>query len=203
MSADGNDLKPRGERLDDVSAVVTRLSRRLRRSRHTVYFQPVQDVQISTQVQPLAIPVYADRHRCRRGHAVGQQLVAECAAIDVPRRVSEAQEGGLRAALDVNRQRAGQLASALQVITDTLNDAFCAAQISTILGRPISIASCWSLADVPARSVDPLETVRSRGGVEPRQSSRASADFGGRDADAQQGIHWGGDLAQAHSLRCR
>ena len=33
----------------------------------TVYFQPVQDVQISTRVEPRAVPVHAGRHRRRRG----------------------------------------------------------------------------------------------------------------------------------------
>ncbi len=48
---------------------------------------------------------------------------------------SEAQEGGLRAALDINRQRAGQLGVSLQAVTDTLNDAFAQRQISTIYGQ--------------------------------------------------------------------
>src|SRR3954447_2668960 len=43
-------LKPRGERRDDVSVVVTRLKERVSGiPGMTVYFQPVQDVQISTQ----------------------------------------------------------------------------------------------------------------------------------------------------------
>src|SRR5204863_5621435 len=48
---------------------------------------------------------------------------------------SEAQEGGLRAALDINRQRAGQLGVNLQAVNDTLNDAFAQRQISTIYGQ--------------------------------------------------------------------
>jgi multidrug efflux pump len=48
---------------------------------------------------------------------------------------SEAQEGGLRAALDIDRQRAGQLGVSLQAVTDTLNDAFAQRQISTIYGQ--------------------------------------------------------------------
>ena len=43
-------LKPRGERRDDVSAVVARLKQRTASiPGMTIYFQPVQDVQISTQ----------------------------------------------------------------------------------------------------------------------------------------------------------
>jgi multidrug efflux pump len=48
---------------------------------------------------------------------------------------SEAQQGGLRAALDIDRQRAGQLGVSLQGVTDTLNDAFAQRQISTIYGQ--------------------------------------------------------------------
>src|SRR6202043_3315587 len=43
-------LKPRGERRDDVSVVITRLKQRVASiPGMTIYFQPVQDVQISTQ----------------------------------------------------------------------------------------------------------------------------------------------------------
>jgi len=43
-------LKPRGEQRDDVSAVITRLKEGTASiPGMTIYFQPVQDVQISTQ----------------------------------------------------------------------------------------------------------------------------------------------------------
>ncbi len=43
-------LKPRGERKDDVSGVIVRLKERVASiPGMTIYFQPVQDVQISTQ----------------------------------------------------------------------------------------------------------------------------------------------------------
>src|SRR3954464_4128535 len=48
---------------------------------------------------------------------------------------SEAQEGGLRAQLTVDRTRAGQLGVSLQGVNDTLNDAFAQRQISTIYGQ--------------------------------------------------------------------
>src|SRR5260221_6760631 len=48
---------------------------------------------------------------------------------------SEAREGGLRAALEINRQRAGQLGVNIQGINDTLKDAFAQRQISTIYGQ--------------------------------------------------------------------
>ncbi len=41
----------------------------------------------------------------------------------------------MRAALDINRQRAGQLGVSIQAVNDTLNDAFAQRQISTIYGQ--------------------------------------------------------------------
>src|SRR5213075_957035 len=48
---------------------------------------------------------------------------------------SEAQERGLRAALNIDRARAGQLGVSLQGVNDTLNDAFAQRQISTVYGQ--------------------------------------------------------------------
>jgi len=48
---------------------------------------------------------------------------------------SEAQDGGLRLMVDVNRQRAGQLGVSVQSVNDTLNDAFSQRQVSTIYGQ--------------------------------------------------------------------
>jgi multidrug efflux pump len=64
------------------------------------------------------------------------KLVAEMRRDPLFRDVSsESQDGGLRAQLNVDRTRAGQLGVSLQVITDTLNDAFAQRQISTIYGQ--------------------------------------------------------------------
>ena len=130
-------LKPRGERRDDVAAVILRLKARVASiPGMTIYFQPVQDVQISTAVQPLAVSISADRGRCGAGDVLGRQAGRELGRDQLFRDVSsEAQDGGLRAALNVNRQRAGQLGVSLQAITDTLNDAFAQRQISTIYGQ--------------------------------------------------------------------
>ena len=130
-------LKPRGERRADVSAVIARL-KRLTASipGMTIYFQPVQDVQISTQSSRSQ---YQYTLTGTDAALVGQwanKLVAELRHDPLFRDVSsEAQEGGLRAALDINRQRAGQLGVSLQGVTDTLNDAFAQRQISTIYGQ--------------------------------------------------------------------
>jgi multidrug efflux pump len=130
-------LKPRGERKDDVSAVVTRL-KALTASipGMTIYFQPVQDVQISTQSSRSQYQYMLTGTDSDLVGLWANKLVAELRRDPLFRDVSsEAQDGGLRAALDINRQRAGQLGVSLQAVTDTLNDAFAQRQISTIYGQ--------------------------------------------------------------------
>jgi multidrug efflux pump len=130
-------LKPRGERRDDVSVVVARL-KQLTASIPglTIYFQPVQDVQISTQSSRSQYQYTLTGTDAALVALWANNLIAELRRDPLFRDVSsEAQEGGLRAALDINRQRAGQLGVSLQVVTDTLNDAFAQRQISTIYGQ--------------------------------------------------------------------
>jgi multidrug efflux pump len=130
-------LKPRGERRDDVSAVIVRLKQRTASiPGMTIYFQPVQDVQISTQSSRSQYQYTLTGTDAPEVIKWASKLVAEMRRDPLFRDVSsEAQEGGLRAALDINRQRAGQLGVSLQVVTDTLNDAFAQRQISTIYGQ--------------------------------------------------------------------
>ncbi|MBR0725374.1 efflux RND transporter permease subunit [Bradyrhizobium manausense] len=130
-------LKPRGERRDDVSVVVTRLKQRVAGiPGMTVYFQPVQDVQISTQSSRSQYQYTLTGTDAALVSEWARKLVDEMRREPLFRDVSsEAQEGGLRAQLDVDRTRAGQLGVSLQAITDTLNDAFAQRQISTIYGQ--------------------------------------------------------------------
>src|SRR2546423_620243 len=130
-------LKPRGERRDDVSVVVARL--RMRTASipgMTIYFQPVQDVQISTQSSRSQYQYILTGTDSALVSEWATKLVAELRRDRLFRDASsEAQEGGLRAALDINRQRAGQLGVSIQAVNDTLNDAFTQRQISTIYGQ--------------------------------------------------------------------
>lgn len=130
-------LKPRGERHDDVSAVITRLKDKVAGiPGMTVYFQPVQDVQISTQSSRSQYQYTLTGTDATLVSEWARKLVDEMRRDPLFRDVSsEAQEGGLRAQLDVDRTRAGQLGVSLQAITDTLNDAFAQRQISTIYGQ--------------------------------------------------------------------
>jgi multidrug efflux pump len=130
-------LKPRGERRDDVSVVVARLKQRVASiPGMTIYFQPVQDVQISTQSSRSQYQYTLTGTDSALVTLWANNLVAELRRDPLFRDVSsEAQDGGLRAELDINRQRAGQLGVNLQAVTDTLNDAFAQRQISTIYGQ--------------------------------------------------------------------
>ncbi len=130
-------LKPRGERHDDVSAVIARLKALTGTiPGMTIYFQPVQDVQIGTQSSRSQYQYTLTGTDQAQVTEWAKKLVAELRRDPVVRDVSsEALDGGLRAQLDIDRQRAGQLGVSLQGITDTLNDSFAQRQISTIYGQ--------------------------------------------------------------------
>ena len=130
-------LKPRDERSDRVEDIVARLKHAVAGvAGMTVYFQAAQDIQISTrasraQYQYTLVSTdrdevieWADKlvHRLR-----GNPVFSEVA--------SEAQEGGPRVQVDVDREQAGRLGVSMQSVTDTLNDAFGQRQISTIYGQ--------------------------------------------------------------------
>jgi multidrug efflux pump len=130
-------LKPRGERTTDVATVIERLKQKVAPiPGMTIYFQPVQDVQISTQSSRSQYQYTLTGTDADLVSLWANKLVAEMRGDPMFRDVSsEAQDGGLRAQLDIDRQRAGQLGVNLQAVNDTLNDAFAQRQISTIYGQ--------------------------------------------------------------------
>jgi multidrug efflux pump len=130
-------LKPRNERKAGVAEVVERLKGRVAAiPGMTVYFQPVQDIQIGTQASRSQYQYTLTATDAAEVTKWANKLVQELRRDPLFRDVSsEAQEGGLRAALDIDRTRAGQLGVSLQAVTDTLNDAFAQRQISTIYGQ--------------------------------------------------------------------
>jgi multidrug efflux pump len=130
-------LKPRDERKDNITAVIDRLKQRVSAiPGMTVYFQPVQDIQISTQASRSQYQYTLTGTDAAQVTEWSQKLVRELRRDTMFQDVSsEAQTGGLRASLDINRQRAGQLGVNLQGVNDTLNDAFAQRQISTIYGQ--------------------------------------------------------------------
>jgi len=130
-------LKPRGERADDVAVVIARLKERVASiPGMTIYFQPVQDVQIGTQSSRSQYQYTLTGTDQAQVTEWAKKLTGELRRDASFRDVSsEALEGGLRAQLDIDRQRAGQLGVSLQGVTDTLNDSFAQRQISTIYGQ--------------------------------------------------------------------
>ncbi len=130
-------LKPLGERKDNITKVIARLKERVASvPGMTVYFQPVQDIQISTSASRSQYQYTLTGTDAAEVTEWSQRLVKELRSDPMFRDVSsEAAVGGLRAALDIDRQRAGQLGVSLQAINDTLNDAFAQRQISTIYGQ--------------------------------------------------------------------
>jgi multidrug efflux pump len=130
-------LNPRGERKSDIVTVIDRLKARVAPlPGMRTYFQPVQDIQISTRSSRSQYQYTLTATNSDDVIKWSDRLVQELRRDPLFREVSsEAQEGGLRAALNVDRQRAGQLGVSLQAVTDTLNDAFSQRQISTIYGQ--------------------------------------------------------------------
>jgi multidrug efflux pump len=130
-------LKEREKRRSHVTAVVERLQAAVAETPGvSVYFQPVQEVQISTrasrsQYQYTLVSSSAEDVAAWSIRLVDQLRFAP-ALRDV---VSEAQDGGLRAFVKVDRETAGRLGVSMQAINDALNDAFGQRQISTIYGQ--------------------------------------------------------------------
>jgi len=127
-------LKPRSEREGNVTEVIQRLKHDVRSVAGTiVHFQPVQDVQISTQSS-----------RARYQYTMVSTNAAEVsewskrmadALKDSPylRDVSsEEVDGGLIARITVDRVTAGRLGVTMQAINDALSNAFGQRQVSTI-----------------------------------------------------------------------
>jgi multidrug efflux pump len=130
-------LKPRDQRKSDVTAVIDRLEDKVGAIPGVmVYFQPAQDVQISTRVSR-ALYQYTlvgsdEKDVAIWSNRLTERLKSSPVLRDV---VSEAQEGGLRAMVRVDRETAGRLGLSMQSINDALNDAFGQRQISTIYAQ--------------------------------------------------------------------
>ena len=130
-------LKPRGERNAVVSQIIERLKETIADiPGMTVYFLPVQDIQISTRPSRAQYQYTLVATDAAEVALWSERLVDALRDEHTLRDVSsEAQDGGLRAMVNVDREKAGRLGISMQVINDTLNDAFGQRQISTIYGQ--------------------------------------------------------------------
>src|SRR5215207_3893545 len=130
-------LRSRDVRRTPVTAIITRLQDEVAAIPGvTMYFQPVQDVQISTRVSraqyqytltgadPKDVSLWADK--------LADEMQKSPMMRDV---ASEAQDNGLRMNIVVDREIAGRLGVSLQAVNDTLSDAFGQRQISTIYAQ--------------------------------------------------------------------
>ncbi|MGB2595061.1 MAG: efflux RND transporter permease subunit, partial [Pseudolabrys sp.] len=130
-------LKQRDDRKAPVDEIVARLKRTVAEiPGMTVYFQATQDIQISTRgsrAQYQYTLMSTDRDEVVEW---ADKLVRRLRSNPTFQEVaSEAQEGGPRVQVDVDREQAGRLGVSMQSVTDTLNDAFSQRQISTIYGQ--------------------------------------------------------------------
>jgi multidrug efflux pump len=130
-------LKSRDNRRLFVSDIVERLQQAVAPiPGMVVYFQPVQDIQISTRASRAQYQYTLTGTSAREVTDWADRLITRLRADPLMREVaSEAQEGGLRALIDVDREKASRLGISMQAVTDTLNDAFGQRQISTIYAQ--------------------------------------------------------------------
>src|SRR5258706_58721 len=130
-------LRPRDERRASADDIVLRLKQAVAPiPGMNVYFQPVQDIQISTrasraQYQYTLVGTDAG-DVIEWSEKLADRMGRDRRLLDV---ASEAQEGGLRMQVQVDRETAGRLGVSMQAINDTLNDAFGQRQISTIYSQ--------------------------------------------------------------------
>jgi multidrug efflux pump len=130
-------LKARDERHAVVADIVERLKGAVAPiPGMVVYFQPVQDIQISTRASRAQYQYTLTGTEAQAVSDWSVKLANRLRAEPALREVaSEAQEGGLRTFINVDREQAGRLGISMQVINDTLNDAFAQRQISTIYAQ--------------------------------------------------------------------
>ena len=130
-------LRPRDQRVATVSAIINRLKQDVRKVPGTVvYFQPVQDIQISTRTSRAQFQyTLTGTNSDEVGEWAGKlaaSLQSSPVLLDV---ASDAQNDGLRMMVQIDRPTAGRLGVSMQTIVDTLNDAFGQRQISTIYAQ--------------------------------------------------------------------
>jgi multidrug efflux pump len=130
-------LRPSSDRKPSVAGIIDRLKSVVARvPGMVVYFQPIQDIQISshaTRAQYQYTLSGTDAQELSKWSAkLADRLRSQPALRDV---ASEAQDSGLRTFINVDREMAGRLGLSMQVISDTLNDAFGQRQISTIYAQ--------------------------------------------------------------------
>jgi multidrug efflux pump len=130
-------LRPRHQRSGFVTDIIERLKRAIASvPGMVVYFNPIQDIQISTRSSRALFQYTLAATDAAEVDHWADALVTRLRADPLFRDVaSEAQDGGLRVDIKIDREKAGRLGISMQAISDTLDDAFGQRQISTIFGQ--------------------------------------------------------------------
>ncbi len=130
-------LKPKDQRAADAHAIAERLRGSvIRIPGVNLYLSPVQDIQITTRSSRSQYQYTLSGSDRAEVAAGAQRLTERLRASPVLRNVAnENQDGGLRAFVDIDREKAGRLGISIQAIADTLNSAFGQRQISTIYAQ--------------------------------------------------------------------
>ena len=130
-------LKPRDDRVANANVIAERLRvAALAVPGATLYVQPVQDIQISTRASRSQYQYTLTGSDGAEVTLWAGRLLQRLRQDKTLRNVaSETQDGGFRIFIDIDRQRAGRLGISMQLIDDTLNDAFGQRQISTIYAQ--------------------------------------------------------------------
>jgi multidrug efflux pump len=127
-------LRPRDERQSNVVEVIRRLKHKVSAVPGTlVYFQPVQDVQISTQSSRARYQYTLASTDNDEVVEWSKKMADALKSSPFLRNVAtEEVDGGLIARIDVDRVTAGRLGVTMQAINDALSNAFGQRQVSTI-----------------------------------------------------------------------
>jgi multidrug efflux pump len=130
-------LKPRNERRATVGQIIPRLQAAVSGLPGVVvFFQPVQDIQISTRASRAQYQYTLVGTDAAEVSDWGRKLADRMRQLGFLREVaSEAQDGGLRAQINIDREVAGRLGVSIAAIGDAFNDAFGQRQISTIYAQ--------------------------------------------------------------------
>jgi len=130
-------LRSRDERNTPITAIIDRMQKAVSAIPGViVYFQPVQDIQISTRMSRAQFQYTLAGTDADDVGSWAAKLVQQMKASPILRDVaSEAQDNGFQMQVQVDRETAGRLGVSMQTVVDTLSDAFGQRQISTIYGQ--------------------------------------------------------------------
>ncbi len=130
-------LRSRNQRSASLNQVIARLRNDVAPIPGvTVYFQPVQDIQISTRASRAQFQYTLTGTNRDEVTRWARSLAGALRNDPVLQHVgTESQDGGLRMFVDIDREKAGRLGVLLQGVSDVLNDAFGQRQISTIYAQ--------------------------------------------------------------------